>query len=280
MDISPTFLLYKWIIHFLAVSENLSAQLAVATSGVRAWPASASVSAIVLLWRLWLLPRAEDKSNASYCTHPNILDSSRRSPPRQHRCTGGCSSESSSESSSKSEDDATSEGHDNSAGTSSGTKSAVDGDGEQSSSAGSPGEFLGGVCIIVNYNMLVWGWSFAFCTGSAIGPMKHSKKRRPWTRFSHAQVYELEWCFDAQKYLTAHERKQLATKLRLTVTQVMVWFQNRRYKNKKQQMKQARLSRKSSKNLKDCSPLAGSCTSTRELQATEIPGAYSTPLWP
>ena len=102
------------------------------------------------------------------------------------------------------------------------------------------------------------------------------KKRRPWTRFSHTQVYELERRFQVQKYLTAHEHKQLATMLHLTATQVMVWFQNRRYKNKKHQRKLARLSRKSCKDLKDCSPLASSCTSPGGLQATEFPGAYST----
>ena len=81
--------------------------------------------------------------------------------------------------------------------------------------------------------------------------MKH-KKRRPRTLFSDAQVYVLERRFNVQKYLTAHDRKQLATMLHLTETSVLNWFQNRRYKNKKQQIGQARLS------LKDCSPLAGS----------------------
>ena len=104
--------------------------------------------------------KAEDRNNAACCTRTpfmisDILDSSRRSPPRQQRCTGECSS-------SEPEDDATSEDRDHSAGTSSDTESAVDGDGEQtklledtpgedigcagspkSSSAGSPGEFVG-----------------------------------------------------------------------------------------------------------------------------------------
>ena len=101
----------------------------------------------------------EDRANAAACCTrtpfmiSDILDSSRRSPPRQQRCTDECSSEP--------EDDATSEDRDHSASTSSDTESAVDGDGEhsklledapsedlgcagspKSSSAGSPGEFL------------------------------------------------------------------------------------------------------------------------------------------
>ena len=74
--------------------------------------------------------------------------------------------------------------------------------------------------------------------------MKHSKKRRPRALFSHAQVYELERRFAIQKYLTAHEREQLAGILHLTETQVKIWFQNRRYKSKRQQLEQARLSPK------------------------------------
>ena len=93
--------------------------------------------------------------------------------------------------------------------------------------------------------------------GSSLA-MKH-KKRRPRALFSHAQVYELERRFAVQKYLTAHEREQLATMLHLTETQVKIWFQNRRYKNKRQQIEQARLSPKSSlKDMKDSTPLTGS----------------------
>lgn len=71
------------------------------------------------------------------------------------------------------------------------------------------------------------------------------KKRRPRALFSHAQVYELERRFAVQKYLTAHEREQLASLLHLTETQVKIWFQNRRYKSKRQQIEQSRLSPKS-----------------------------------
>ncbi len=72
--------------------------------------------------------------------------------------------------------------------------------------------------------------------------MRSGKKRRPRALFSHAQVYELERRFAVQKYLTAHEREQLAGILHLTETQVKIWFQNRRYKRKRQQIEQQRLS--------------------------------------
>lgn len=61
-------------------------------------------------------------------------------------------------------------------------------------------------------------------------------------------MFELERRFAIQKYLTAHEREQLASMLHLTETQVKIWFQNRRYKNKKQ-IEQQRLSPKACKDM-------------------------------
>ena len=56
--------------------------------------------------------------------------------------------------------------------------------------------------------------------------------------FSQAQVYELERRFKQQRYLSAPERDQLASVLKLTSTQVKIWFQNRRYKCKRQRQDQ------------------------------------------
>lgn len=77
--------------------------------------------------------------------------------------------------------------------------------------------------------------SFIFCIGSGINK---SRKRKPRALFSHAQVYELERKYAVQQYLSATEREHLANMLRLTETQVKIWFQNRRYKNKKQRLEQ------------------------------------------
>ncbi|KAJ8008887.1 hypothetical protein DPEC_G00083100 [Dallia pectoralis] len=59
------------------------------------------------------------------------------------------------------------------------------------------------------------------------------KKRKRRVLFSKAQTYELERRFRQQKYLSAPEREHLANALRLTPTQVKIWFQNHRYKMKR-----------------------------------------------
>lgn len=64
-------------------------------------------------------------------------------------------------------------------------------------------------------------------------PLTQRRKRR--VLFSQAQVYELERRFKQQKYLSAPEREHLASMINLTPTQVKIWFQNHRYKCKRQQ---------------------------------------------
>jgi len=59
-----------------------------------------------------------------------------------------------------------------------------------------------------------------------------SKKRKRRILFTKAQIYELEKRFKQQKYLSAPEREHLASTIRLTPTQVKIWFQNHRYKTK------------------------------------------------
>ncbi|XP_077378666.1 homeobox protein Nkx-3.1 [Festucalex cinctus] len=61
------------------------------------------------------------------------------------------------------------------------------------------------------------------------------KPKRSRAAFTHLQVLELEKKFNHQKYLSASERAQLADVLRLSETQVKIWFQNRRYKTKRKQ---------------------------------------------
>ena len=59
------------------------------------------------------------------------------------------------------------------------------------------------------------------------------KKKKRRVLFSKAQTYELERRFRQQRYLSAPEREHLASILRLSPTQVKIWFQNHRYKLKK-----------------------------------------------
>ncbi|MBN3282612.1 NKX23 protein, partial [Polyodon spathula] len=63
---------------------------------------------------------------------------------------------------------------------------------------------------------------------------KQRTRRKPRVLFSQAQVFELERRFKQQRYLSAPEREHLASTLKLTSTQVKIWFQNRRYKCKRQ----------------------------------------------
>ncbi|XP_029295931.1 NK2 transcription factor related 7 [Cottoperca gobio] len=60
------------------------------------------------------------------------------------------------------------------------------------------------------------------------------QRRKPRVLFSQHQVSELERRFQQQRYLSAPERDHLAHILKLTSTQVKIWFQNRRYKCKRQ----------------------------------------------
>lgn len=65
------------------------------------------------------------------------------------------------------------------------------------------------------------------------------RKKRSRAAFSHSQVFELERRFNQQKYLSGPERADLAQALKLTETQVKIWFQNRRYKTKRKQLQMA-----------------------------------------
>ncbi|KAI5105293.1 notochord homeobox [Silurus meridionalis] len=57
--------------------------------------------------------------------------------------------------------------------------------------------------------------------------------RRIRTVFSAEQLHKLEEVFAKQRYMTGSEKVLLASALRLTETQVKVWFQNRRTKWRK-----------------------------------------------
>ncbi|KAH3788107.1 hypothetical protein DPMN_166238 [Dreissena polymorpha] len=65
-------------------------------------------------------------------------------------------------------------------------------------------------------------------------PFKSKKKKKLRTVFSRSQIYQLEAAFDMKRYLTDAERAGLAASLKLSETQIKIWFQNRRNKWKRQ----------------------------------------------
>ncbi|CAG5865255.1 unnamed protein product [Menidia menidia] len=60
-----------------------------------------------------------------------------------------------------------------------------------------------------------------------------SGRRRRRTAFTAEQLRFLELTFGGRHYLSAAERRAMAAALKLTETQVKVWFQNRRTKRRK-----------------------------------------------
>ncbi|KAH9502792.1 hypothetical protein Btru_069834 [Bulinus truncatus] len=72
-------------------------------------------------------------------------------------------------------------------------------------------------------------------TKGAMAGFSIAQRRKRRVLFSQGQVYELERRFKTQKYLSAPEREQMAMSIGLTPTQVKIWFQNHRYKHKRQQ---------------------------------------------
>lgn len=61
----------------------------------------------------------------------------------------------------------------------------------------------------------------------------YRKPKRIRTAFSPTQLLRLEHAFEKNHYVVGQERKDLASSLNLSETQVKVWFQNRRTKHKR-----------------------------------------------
>lgn len=78
---------------------------------------------------------------------------------------------------------------------------------------------------------------------------KDPTKKRKRTAFTGTQVKELEGEFRRSKYLTISRRTELSKSLKLTETQIKIWFQNRRTKWKRKMAAEMESSAQASGNL-------------------------------
>ncbi|XP_033870632.1 ventral anterior homeobox 2 [Acipenser ruthenus] len=86
------------------------------------------------------------------------------------------------------------------------------------------------------------------------------RPKRTRTSFTAEQLYRLELEFHRCQYVVGRERTELARQLNLSETQVKVWFQNRRTKQKKDQAKD------SDKNPSSSSESLATCNILRLLE--------------